>query len=270
MTAPTPALSLSSGLPSVLGVFAHPDDESLLAGGVLAQQAAAGARTAVVTATWDPDSLRASELTEALAVLGAGAPRMLGYGDARNETSAPGRPRWCDVDLDEAVAQVVFHIRQLRPAVVITHDALGQLTGHPDHRRTHQVVLLAVEAAGLAQLWPEAGAPWQTGALYAATHPHSGIGELGPLLRGVGKRLLSVPDEYVTATVDVTPWLDQKWAAIRSHGSQLTGERPLPALLSRLDEQSRSRILAVEYFTGHNFTPVSVGPEGSGEKREAR
>ncbi|MDX3067547.1 PIG-L family deacetylase, partial [Streptomyces sp. ND04-05B] len=42
-------------MPSLLGVFAHPDDESLLAGGVLAQHAAAHARTAVVTMTWAPD-----------------------------------------------------------------------------------------------------------------------------------------------------------------------------------------------------------------------
>lgn len=39
-------------LPSLLGVFAHPDDKSLLAGGVLAQHHAGGAHTAVVTATW--------------------------------------------------------------------------------------------------------------------------------------------------------------------------------------------------------------------------
>lgn len=83
MTQPTPVLSL-------LGVFAHPDDESLLAGGVLAQHAAAGARSAVVTATWTADSHRAPELAEALNVLGAGAPRLLGYADARNSASAPG------------------------------------------------------------------------------------------------------------------------------------------------------------------------------------
>jgi N-acetyl-1-D-myo-inositol-2-amino-2-deoxy-alpha-D-glucopyranoside deacetylase len=41
--------------PSLLGVFAHPDDESLLA------QHAADARTAVVTATWTADSHRAPE-----------------------------------------------------------------------------------------------------------------------------------------------------------------------------------------------------------------
>lgn len=114
-----------------MGVFAHPDDESLLAGGVLARHRGDGARTAVVTATWAPDSPRAAELAAALAVLGAGAPRMLGYRDARDEASAPGQPRLCDVDLDEAVAQLVRHIRQFRPTSVIGHDALGQLTGHP-------------------------------------------------------------------------------------------------------------------------------------------
>lgn len=257
MATPTPQ-SFEPGLPSVLGVFAHPDDESLLAGGVLAQHAAAGACTAVVTATWAPDSPRAAELADALAVLGAGAPRMLGYRDARNASSAPGQSRWCDVNLDEAIAQVVSHIRQIRPAVVVTHDVLGQLTGHPDHRRTHQVTLLAVEAAALA-LYPESGEPWQTSALYTATHPDSGIDGLGPLLQGVGKTLLSVPDTYATATVDVTAWLDQKWAAICSHRSQVEGERPLPALLSRLDGDSRARILSTEYFTRLRLAPEAPG-----------
>ncbi|MFI7503930.1 PIG-L deacetylase family protein [Streptomyces sp. NPDC049687] len=245
-----------SGASSVLGVFAHPDDESLLAGGVLARHAAVGARTAVVTATWSPDSARAAELTAALTALGAGEPRLLGYRDARNPASAPGQDRWCDVDVDEAVARVVANIRQFRPDVVVTHDALGQLTGHPDHRRTHQVALLAVHAAGLGRLHPEAGEPWQASALYAATHPDSGIGGLGPLLSSVGKTLLSVPDDYATAVVDVTPWLEQKWAAISSHVSQVQGERALPALLSRLDEPQRARLLATEYFTRLTPTPA--------------
>ncbi|MFI1438682.1 PIG-L deacetylase family protein [Streptomyces fructofermentans] len=252
----TSASPTGSGPPSLLGVFAHPDDESLLAGGVLAQQAASGARTAVVTTTWAQGTTRAAELAAALAILGAGEPRLLGHGDARNPSAAPGRARWCEVNLDDAVAQIVAHIRQFRPDIVVTHDALGQLTGHPDHRRTHQVVLLAVEAARIGRLHPEAGQPWRTSALYGATHPPSGIGALGTLLTGAGKALLSVQDEDVTATVDVTPWLTQKWAAIRSHTSQLKGDRPLPALLARLDAATRSRILATEYFTRIGALPT--------------
>ena len=49
-------------LSSLLGVFGHPDDESLAAGGILARHAAAGARTAVVTATWAPTTQRAADL----------------------------------------------------------------------------------------------------------------------------------------------------------------------------------------------------------------
>nr|WP_306300593.1 PIG-L deacetylase family protein [Streptomyces sp. NRRL B-24572] len=241
-------------MPSLLAVFAHPDDESLLAGGVLAQHAAAGARTAVVTATWAPDSRRAPELADALAVLGAGAPRMLGYNDARNPEAAPGRPRLVDASLDEAVGRLVAHIRDFRPDIVVGHDALGQLTGHPDHVRTHQITLLAVEAAGLAHLHPEAGPPWRPAALYAATHSESGVGLLGPLLEGVGKDVLAVPDSYVTTSVDVTPWADVKWRAILAHRGEVARERPLPGILASLPEADRNQIIQTEQFT--RLTPV--------------
>ncbi|GAA1237110.1 hypothetical protein GCM10009578_092580 [Streptomyces rhizosphaericus] len=113
----------------MLGVFAYPDDESLLAGGVLAQHAAADVRTAVVTATWTAVSHRAPELAKALDVLGAGTPRLLGYADARTPASAPGGGvRLIDAPLDEAVGRLVSHIRAFRPDIVVGHDALGQMT----------------------------------------------------------------------------------------------------------------------------------------------
>ncbi|MEF9907992.1 PIG-L deacetylase family protein [Streptomyces sp. P9-A2] len=244
-----------------MGVAAHPDDEALLFGGVLAQHAAGGARTSVVTATWAADSRRAPELTSALQELGASPPRMLGYADARNPASAPGRPRFVDVPLDEAVGHVVQHVRQFRPDIMVTHDALGQLTGHPDHRHTHRITLLACQAAGIARLYPEAGAPWQPQALYAATHPESGVGELGPLLRGVGKSVLCVPDSYVTTVVDVSEWADVKWRAILAHQGEVARERPLPGILARLPEEARRKIIQTEYFTRLVPGPVPGDPQ---------
>lgn len=146
-------------VPSLLAVFAHPDDESLSAGGVLARHAAAGARTAVVTATWGAGTPRAGELAEALRILGAGSPRMLGFADARVPRSAPGCPRFCDAPLDEAVRGLVAHIREFRPDIMVTHDAYGGLPGHPDHVHTHRVTVLAAQAAGLGQLYPDTGTP---------------------------------------------------------------------------------------------------------------
>ncbi|MEW2488541.1 PIG-L deacetylase family protein [Streptomyces sp. NPDC048411] len=250
----------SSATASLLGVFAHPDDESLLAGGVLAQHAAAHARTAVVTMTWAPESPRAAELADALRALGAGTPRLLGYGDARNPKAAPGRPRLVDAPLDEVIAALVHQVRSFRPDVVVTHDALGQLTGHADHRRTHQVALLAVQDAGLAHLHPEAGQPWQPRAVYCATRSKSGVGDLGPLLEAAGKPVLAVPDAYATTAVDVSPWLEQKWAAILAHRGEVARERPLPGILARLPEETRRKIIATEYFTRLTTGPVPNAP----------
>ncbi len=149
-------------LPSLLAVFAHPDDESLTSGGVLARHAASGARTAVVTATWAEGTRRSGELAQALRILGAGEPRMLGYADARVPESAPGAPRFCDAPLDEVVGRLVRHVREFRPEIVITHDAYGNLSGHPDHVHAHRVTVLAVQAAGWGRLYPETGAAWES------------------------------------------------------------------------------------------------------------
>ena len=74
---------------------------------------------------------------------------MLGYADARIPESAPDCSRWCDAPLDDAVRQLVVHIREFRPEALVTFDAYGGLTGHPDHVHTHRVAVLAAEAAGL-------------------------------------------------------------------------------------------------------------------------
>ncbi|SDE97257.1 N-acetyl-1-D-myo-inositol-2-amino-2-deoxy-alpha-D-glucopyranoside deacetylase [Blastococcus aurantiacus] len=231
---------------SVLGVFAHPDDESLSAGGLLARASAAGARTAVVTATWSRNSIRAPELAEAVRILGAGEPRMLGYADALVPESAPGSPRLLDAPLDEVVGRLVAHIRAFRPDVVVTHDAYGGMTGHPDHLHTYRVTVLAAEAAGLEKLYPEAGAPWQPRALYLATHPDSVVPALRAAI-GARRAVYSVPDEQVTDRLDVTPWLEQKVAAVLAHRSEID-RGAVPGLVAALPPEARGAMLATEWY----------------------
>ncbi|MGW2203180.1 hypothetical protein [Streptomyces sp. NPDC001774] len=162
--------------------------------------------------------------------------------DARNPASAPGGAvRPVDAPLDE----VADHDVGPDLANVCDQAADGQLTGHPAHRRAHQITLLAVEAAALPHLHPDAGEPWQPGALYAATHSESGMGRLGPLLQSVGKTLLVVPDAYVTTTVAVSPWVAVKWEAICAHRSEAARPRPLPGLLPRLPEPERNEIISI-------------------------
>ena len=242
---------------SVLGVFAHPDDESLAAGGLLARQAAAGARVTVVTATWAAGTVRAAELGEAVRMLGADEPRLLGYADARVPASAPGSRRWCEAPLEETLRRLVAQIRELRPAVVLTHDTCGGLTGHPDHRHTYRVTAMAVEAAALGQLYPDEGDPWQPEALYLATHPHSALA----MLRGViGERraVHTVPDTEVALTLDVTPWLQHKLAAVLAHRTEV--ERgALPGLVSALPPAVRDELLGTEWYAVRHLRPDPTG-----------
>ena len=256
-------------MPSLLAVYAHPDDESLFSGGVLARNAAEGGRTAVVTATWAEGTHRAAELAEALRLLGISEePRLLGYADSRVPDSAPGSPRLCDAPLDEAVGRLAGHIRDVRPEIVVTHDAYGGVTGHEDHVRTHRLTVLAVQAAGFGRLYPEAGAPWQPRVLCLAAHPHSAGRAMSGLGGTAADRLWTVPDDdRITTTVDVRPWLSRKWAAIRAHRSEAR-RGAAPGLLAGLPADVREQLLGTEWYIRQDL--VHAGDGGETELRAGR
>ena len=240
----------------LLCVHAHPDDESITTGGVLARTAEEGLPVAVVTCTdgalgeivgpgMDPEEvrprlaeLRAEELRAALAALGvAEAPRFLGYRDSgMMGTPANADPRcFWQAPLDEAVGRLVAHIRALRPTVVVTYDPYGGY-GHPDHIQTHRVGLLAAEAAGMAALYPDAGPAWRPSKVYYSAFPKSAIAEANRRLTEAGRPSpfgeetdpamipVGTPDELVSTWVDVRRWLPHKEAAFRAHVSQISPE----------------------------------------------
>jgi LmbE family N-acetylglucosaminyl deacetylase len=124
-------------LGTVLTIWAHPDDEAYLAGGLLAALTEAGQRAVCVTATRgeaaDPSSgpeeraalaaVRTVELENALAILGVSEHRWLDHPDGGCAT----------VDTDTAAERLAELVDEIRPDTVITFGPDG-FTGHPDHR----------------------------------------------------------------------------------------------------------------------------------------
>jgi LmbE family N-acetylglucosaminyl deacetylase len=124
-------------LGTVLGVWAHPDDEAYLSAGLMALARGNGQRVVCVTATrgelgtadpaaWPPERLaaeRTRELARSLAVLDVHEHHWLGYRDGG----------CAGVDPDEAVARLAGIVARVRPDTVLTFGPDG-LTGHADHR----------------------------------------------------------------------------------------------------------------------------------------
>ncbi|WP_169925934.1 PIG-L family deacetylase [Serinibacter salmoneus] len=165
----------------VLAVYAHPDDETLTAGGLLALAAAQGRRVAVVTATrgergemiGTPDlegtdgvaPAREAELVQALEMLGvterywlddlpgAAAVTDSGMSWVRPGLAGPAPDAGPDaltaVDPEVQAAALARLIRQMRPALVVC-DEPGGSYGHPDHVRTHLITVRAVALARTA------------------------------------------------------------------------------------------------------------------------
>ncbi|MCZ7528071.1 MAG: PIG-L family deacetylase [Acidimicrobiia bacterium] len=135
-------------LGTILGVWAHPDDEAYLMGGVMASASDTGQRVACVTATrgeagetadplrWPPDRLaaiREAELACALGILGVTDHEWLDYPDGG----------LAGVDPPDAVARIGAAIRRVRPDTVMTFGPDG-MTGHPDHRAVSAWTAFAV------------------------------------------------------------------------------------------------------------------------------
>lgn len=146
-------------LPGIMGIFAHPDDESFGLGGTLAHATMHGHPAAIVCATRGevgeiadpalatPENLgqvREGELRAACAAVGVYDVSFLDYIDGQ----------LADADENEAVGRVVRHLRRFRPAVVVTFAANGGY-GHPDHMAIHRYTLAAIDAAADPTRYPE-------------------------------------------------------------------------------------------------------------------
>ncbi len=193
---------------SVVFFHAHPDDETLSGGALLAALAAAGRRVAVVTATRgeqggvvsgvdvgsDLVAHRERERSAALAVLGVTVDAWLGgerrYTDSgmrwiRPGVAGPAAQAAPDclssAPVAQAAADLVELLRRFDAQALVSYDAVGGYH-HPDHVACHRIARAAAQAAGVPRfelLSPEVvpvdGAQWldhpeQRDRLLAALH----------------------------------------------------------------------------------------------------
>jgi N-acetylglucosamine malate deacetylase 2 len=203
---------------TVLGLFAHPDDETFGPGATLALLAARGHRVHLVCATRGEAgtigesasmgrtalaALRTRELEGACRELGILPPRILSlpdYGLARLDEETLLRP-------------FVGAIREYRPDILISFHADG-ISGHADHRTVSARVGTAFERAADAGRWPDLGPPHAAGRYWVY-----GISE-SRARRVTGRTIHAVPDEQVDAELDVADFIEAKRRAVAAHASQ--------------------------------------------------
>jgi LmbE family N-acetylglucosaminyl deacetylase len=245
---------------TLLAVLAHPDDESLVAGGTLARYAAAGWQTALLCATrgeWGPISdyaladyenlgaVRERELRAACEVLGISWLRFLDLADGGVEAvlgTAAEAP---------TVEKIVRAIRELRPQNVITFGPDG-LYGHADHiaigQLTTAACTLACDPNSFAQHTNEGLAAHRVAGLLYATAPQGLYPNLMARLAALGQTThpehFGVPPENITLTIDIRLFLERKLAALRCHQTQLDDSHAF----TRLTPELAAELFGQEFF----------------------
>jgi LmbE family N-acetylglucosaminyl deacetylase len=224
---------------TLMAVHAHPDDEAIGTGGVLARYGDEGVRTVLVTCTngelgdgpggvkpgeagHDEAAVvarRHEELLASCAVLGINHLELLGYRDSGMDgwpqNGADGS--FWTTPVKAASARLEELIEKYQPQVVVTYDERG-LYGHPDHIQTHRATMAAVDRTGIPAK------------VYYTAVPRSALASLAETLRAQGVELpeaidedpgFGAPDEVITTTVDCAAVAGRKYDSLAAHASQM-------------------------------------------------
>ena len=238
---------------------AHPDDEALSTGGLMAKASAAGHRVILVLATKgeqgepQPDVLddgeelwerRVVEVTESAAILGAEAPRFLGYEDSGmmgEPTNGSPNTFW-QADLAEAAERLAAVLTEVDADVLTIYDDHG-LSGHPDPILVLRVGLAAAKRAGVRHVYE---------ATVNRDRALQGFAEMADELEAAGVEAPDV-DEFeefglseseLAYSVDVSAHLEAKRAAMAAHRSQI----PEQSFFLFLPPERFAQVFANEWY----------------------
>jgi LmbE family N-acetylglucosaminyl deacetylase len=138
-------------LGTILGVWAHPDDEAYLSAGLMARAIRNGSRVVCMTATrgeggsmdeerWPPEKMgeiRTAELERSLEILGVTEHRWLGLPDIDMQTGLP----------EEGYTAVRDLVADVRPDTILTFGPEG-MTGHEAHKSVSRWATEALREEG--------------------------------------------------------------------------------------------------------------------------
>jgi len=270
---------------SLLGLFAHPDDEQVMSG-MFAQAASEGIRTGLICATRGEAGqihpsveapretiaqVREGELRAAAVVCGIKDLWFLDYRDS----GWIGTPDNEDptnfhlADHDEALGKVVAIVREFKPTVMVTFDPQGGY-GHLDHLMIHKLANEAFTAAADPLMYPEAREPWQTSRLYYSTFSRAGMEQFRELMMRynpdsdflkLDSSSFGSYDDQITNEIDVRKWIDVKQRSLRHHRTQTADIERWSILPADLTEKMRG----TEYYMLAAGVSLPDGPEGRGD-----
>lgn len=256
----------------LMAILAHPDDESLGMGTVLAKYAREGVKTYLLTATrgevgWfgspadnpGPQALgaiRERELRAAAVELGISQVEFLDAIDGQLDQADP----------HQTVARIVAFIRQVRPQVVVTFGPDGDY-GHPDHIAICQLTSGALVCAADPAFQSQSGPAHRVDKFYYLVNsPQLGellrknVGEIGIEVAGVQREMVTWQDWAITTRVSLDQEGDWQTArkAIFCHRSQLPS---LGDAVHMPDEIWRKILLTQNAFY-RVFCLVTASPAG--------
>jgi LmbE family N-acetylglucosaminyl deacetylase len=202
---------------TLLGIWAHPDDEAYLSSGLMALVRRTGGRVAVVTATrgehgtddphaWPPERLathRERELERSLEIVGVHEHHWLYHRDGELDR----------IPVELGAAELLPIIEDVRPDTIVTFGPEG-MTGHDDHRAI---------SAWVTEAWRLTGS---RGELWYATLTPEFHDEWGALNEEVGLWFEGsdppeTPQARLSAHVRLSgDHLVRKHRALRAHASQ--------------------------------------------------
>ena len=235
---------------SLLAVFAHPDDESLAAGGLLAWCAARGARVSLLCASrgeagrgssfakapedGDLGEIRRRVLRDAAAALGLADVVLLHHPD--------GMLPWLDAGV--LASDVHETIAAARPDVVVTFGEDG-LYWHPDHIAVYEATRAAVTALGghAPALFYVTMPPGQMQAVLAAATPRLGAGSRRDLLGIEDAAAFGAAAQPPTLVLHTGAFAVRKLAALRCHRTQVEG-----GPFDQLSAAEAEALLGVEHY----------------------